>query len=286
VMLMPGMRPEEAFEFKGRLYARLKDVGFRPDGYDATIPLSLSIGIAVYPDEASSRLDVLDLADSRLRRTKTGGTDTDEADRLRSMLTRSMEGFSMLDALVSAVHNKDRYTRRHSEDVMAYSLQIVDEVGFEEEFRQTVAIAALLHDVGKIGVPDHILRKPGALTSEEFEAVKLHPIMGAAIVAAVPGFEEMLDAVRFHHERWDGGGYPHGLRGEETPLIARLMAVADAYSAMTTDRPYRKGMPAEKALSIISQGAGVQWDPTFAEAFLRIHQAGPRRSRAQSLKAA
>jgi diguanylate cyclase (GGDEF)-like protein/PAS domain S-box-containing protein len=286
VMLMPGMRPEEAFEFKGRLYARLKDVGFRPEGYDATIPLSLSIGIAVYPDEASTRLEVLDLADSRLRRTKTGGADTDEADRLRSTLTRSMEGFSMLDALVSAVHNKDRYTRRHSEDVMAYSLQIADELGFDEEFRKTVAIAALLHDVGKIGVPDHILRKPGALTAEEFEAVKLHPIMGAAIVAAVPGFEDTLDAIRYHHERWDGAGYPEGLPREETPFIARLMAVADAYSAMTTDRPYRKGMPAEKALSIITQGAGVQWDPNVAEAFLRTRHFSSKRPRTQPLKAA
>lgn len=286
VMLMPGMSPEEAFEFKSRLYTRLKDAGFRPEGHDSTLPLSLSIGIAVYPDEAPTRLEVLDLADSRLRRTKTGGSDTDEADRLRNTLTRSMEGFSMLDALVSAVHNKDRYTRRHSEDVMAYCLQIADEMGYDEEFRKTVAIAALLHDVGKIGVPDHILRKPAALTSEEFEAVKLHPIMGAAIVAAVPGFENTLDAVRHHHERWDGQGYPDGLKEEETPLIARLMAVADAYSAMTTDRPYRKGMPAEKALAIIEQGAGIQWDPTFAEAFLRVRRCLPPRSRTQPLKAA
>jgi HD-GYP domain-containing protein (c-di-GMP phosphodiesterase class II) len=122
--------------------------------------------------------------------------------------------------------------------------------------------------VGKIGVPDRILRKPGRLTDEEFEAMRQHPMMGAIIVGAVPGFEETLDAVRHHHERWDGGGYPFGLRGEETPLSARLMAVADAYSAMTMDRPYRKGMEEAKALTILRDGAGTQWDPVCVAAFL------------------
>ena len=117
----------------------------------------------------------------------------------------------MLDALVTAVDNKDRYTRRHSEDVMAYSLQIARETGLDEDTQHVVAIAALLHDVGKIGVPDAILRKPGRLTEEEFEAVKQHPMMGAVIVGAVPGFEDTLDAMRHHHERWDGAGYPLGL---------------------------------------------------------------------------
>ena len=110
--------------------------------------------------------------------------------------------------------------------------------------------------MGKIGIPDAILRKPGKLTGEEFEAVKQHPQMGAIIVAAVPGLEGTLDAVRHHHERWDGGGYPLGLRGEETPLMARLMAVADAYSAMTTDRPYRKGMSVARPWRSWRRGRG------------------------------
>ncbi|MDQ2687016.1 MAG: HD-GYP domain-containing protein, partial [Armatimonadota bacterium] len=132
--------------------------------------------------------------------------------------------------------------------------------------------SALIHDVGKIGVPDYILRKPGQLSEEEFAAIKQHPVMGAVIAASVPGFDETLDAVRFHHERWDGKGYPMGLAGEDIPFIARLMAVADSYSAMTTDRPYRKGMNPEKALGILKSGAGVQWDPQCVEAFLRVKQ--------------
>ena len=151
---------------------------------------------------------------------------------------------------------------------MVYSLQIASALGLSEAAQQAIAVAALLHDVGKIGVPDDILRKPGRLTAAEFEAIQQHPDMGANIVSAVPGFEEALDAIRHHHERWDGGGYPFGLVGKETPLTARLMAVADAYSAMTTDRPYRKGMPPQKARQILEEGVGTQWDPECVRAFL------------------
>ena len=213
------------------------------------MPLAVSFGVALFPQEAPSVADALPLADERLYRAKVGGAEDDEAERLRRELLSSVDGYSMLDALLVAVDNKDRYTRRHSEDVLTYSVEIARALGMDEAAQRTVAVAALLHDVGKIGVPNAILRKPGRLTDEEFEAVKQHPMMGAVIVGAVPGFEETLDAIRHHHERWDGEGYPFGLRGEETPLTARLMAVADAFSAMTTDRPYRKGMAQEKALA-------------------------------------
>ncbi len=175
----------------------------------------------------------------------------------------------MLNALVTAVDNKDRYTRRHSEDVLDYSLLIAEQMGLDAATRHTLQVAALLHDVGKIGVPDAVLRKPGKLTEEEYQTVQQHPLMGAVIVGAVPGFEYTLDVVRHHHERWDGEGYPFGLRGEETPFLARLVAVADAFSAMTMDRPYRKGMDQEKALSVLEAGAGTQWDPECVQALLR-----------------
>ena len=182
----------------------------------------------------------------------------------------------MLNALVSAVDNKDRYTRKHSEDVLKYSLQIAQELGLDEGTLFQVKVAALLHDVGKIGVPDDILRKPGKLTDEEFAAIKQHPVMGAIMVNAVPGFEDTLDAVRFHHERWDGKGYPSGLSGDDIPLLGRLMAVADAYSAMTTDRPYRKAMGTDRADEILRGGAGTQWDPVCVEAFFRARRTDPK----------
>lgn len=208
------------------------------------------------------------LADERLLRAKRGGAFDGEAESVRVATLSAVRGFSLLDALVTAVDNKDRYTRKHSEDVLTHSLMIARELGLSQAEQHTMEVAALVHDLGKIGVPDAILRKPGRLTDEEFEAIKQHPELGAIIVSAVPGLEDTLDAVRHHHERWDGGGYPSGLRGEETPLIARVMAVADAFSAITTDRPYRKGLPQDEALSILRAGAGTQWDPECVAVFL------------------
>ena len=268
-LLLPEIEAGTSAEtVASRLAAGLGDVSYQPPGYSSAIPVSLSLGVALFPSEAPTRLAVMQIADERLLRAKTGAFTDAEAQRVRGVMRQTVQGFSMLDALVSAVDNKDRYTRRHSEDVMTYSLRIAHALGLSDLEQQTIAAAALLHDVGKIGVPDQILRKPGRLTDEEFEAIKMHPSIGAVIVAAVPGLEATVDAVRHHHERWDGEGYPLGLRGVETPLIARLMAVADAYSAMTTDRPYRKGMAPSEAQRILAQGAGTQWDPDCVQVFL------------------
>ena len=267
-LLMPGLGAEDAVRRADALLQALKGIGFRPPGADTLIPLTLAIGLAVFPDDGPGRLDALAAADLRLVRVKTGGTGRGElTERLRARLTCSPADFAMLNALVTAVDTKDRYTRRHSEDVMSFALGIAEALGLDEDTRQTVLLAGLLHDVGKIGVPDAVLRKPGALTEEEFDAIKQHPAMGAMIVGAVPGFEATLPAIRHHHERWDGGGYPGGLAGEAIPLTARLMAVADAFSAMTTDRPYRKGMAEAQALAILEAGAGIQWDPACVCAF-------------------
>ena len=270
-LLMPHTGAETAAGLAARLKGLLGEVGYRPTDSEVTIPLTLSVGLAVYPEDGQERHQVLEAADARLRHTKTGGSD--DIEDLRSRLTDSVTGFSMLDALVTAVDNKDSYTRRHSEDVMRHALQIGRALGLLEAALRTLQVAALLHDVGKIGVPDRVLRKPGALTEEEFEAVKQHPTMGAVIVGAVAGFEDTLDAVRHHHERWDGRGYPAGLTGKETPLLARIMAVADAFSAMTMDRPYRKGKYPDEAQAILKAGAGSQWDPDCVAAFDRTSDA-------------
>ena len=261
---------QSAEEISARLTVDLGGLTFLPPGQDTPMPLTLSFGVALFPQEAAGRADLVPLADERLFRAKSGGADDDEAECLRRHLLSSIGGYAMLDALLVAVDNKDRYTRRHSEDVLTYSLEIAHALGLPAEALTATAVAALLHDVGKIGIPDRILRKPGKLTDDEYESVQKHPMMGAVIVGAVPGFEDTLDAIRHHHERWDGKGYPDGLVGEETPLMARLMAVADAYSAMTTDRPYRKGMEPGKALGILEEGAGTQWDPVCVRAFLTV----------------
>ncbi|BDI28440.1 hypothetical protein CCAX7_004910 [Capsulimonas corticalis] len=266
-LLLPSPEHITRSEIEDRLQQGLRGLAYAPAESEVSIPISFSIGVSIYPQHGSDRHDVVRLADERLRRAKSGGEIESGADQVRASMTDKLEGFSMLDALVTAVDNKDRYTRRHSEDVMTYCLIIARALGVSEAEQHTIGVAALLHDVGKIGVPDAVLRKPGKLTDAEYDAIKHHPQMGAAIVSTVAGLEATLDAVRHHHERWDGRGYPSGLQGEEIPFIARMMAVADAFSAMTTDRPYRLGMPIHKALSILEDGAGSQWDPECVRAF-------------------
>ena len=273
-LLLPDVGEATAGEVTERLAGALQDLEYRPLDDGCPIPLSLSVGVAVFPEDGPGRLEALEAADSRLMRVKTGGAGAGElTEHLRSQLSCSMANFSMLNALVTAVDTKDRYTRRHSEDVMTYGYQIACALGLDEKTQNLVLMAALLHDVGKIGVPNYILRKPGKLTEEEYRAIKQHPMMGAIIVGAVHGLEDTLEAIRHHHERWDGKGYPYGLKGEATPLLARLMAVADAFSALTTDRPYRKGMDTTRALQILEDGAGTQWDPACVHAFLAARRA-------------
>ncbi len=277
-LLLPGASCEKAQALAGRLRDAAAQAEYRPPGYETAIPFTLSVGLACFPDDGVTQTALLEAADARLRVAKSGGDTDSHALSVRRSLAESVGGFTMLDALVTAVDNKDRYTRRHSEDVMHLCRQIAASLGLDAQAQRTLEVAALLHDVGKIGVPDAILRKPGRLTDDDYEAIKQHPLMGSVIVGAVPGFEEVLDAVRHHHERWDGGGYPFGLTAEETPLSARIMAVADAYSAMTADRPYRKGMEPGRALAILEDGAGSQWDPACVRAFLQARRSGTPRS--------
>jgi HD-GYP domain-containing protein (c-di-GMP phosphodiesterase class II) len=152
-------------------------------------------------------------------------------------------------------------------------------LGLPDEMLKSLRIAALLHDVGKIGVPDDILRKPGRLTPYEYEIVKQHVALGDLIVRDVPDVAHIREGVRYHHERWDGQGYMVGLAGENIPLIARILAVGDAFSAMTTSRPYRKALPAEEALAELKAAAGTQLDGQLVEAFVTGMELDPNAPR-------
>lgn len=183
-------------------------------------------------------------------------------------------------ALATAIDARDPYTHGHTERVTRYCLAVADELeGIPEamaykEFRETLHISALLHDVGKIGCPDNILNKKSKLTTKEFERIKEHPVVGAAILIPIKELSDVAKEIKHHQERYDGKGYPDGLKGTEIPLIARMIAVCDAFDAMTTDRPYRKGKSAELALKEIREGSGTQFDPIIASAFLLAYEKG------------
>jgi putative nucleotidyltransferase with HDIG domain len=175
-------------------------------------------------------------------------------------------------SLASALDARDTYTAGHSQRVSSLACRTAAALGASPEELETIRVGALLHDIGKIGISDLVLQKPGKLTNEEFARIREHPEIGRRILEGVHGFAEHLGAVEFHHENWDGSGYPRGQTGEETPLAARVIHVADAYDAMTSDRPYRRGMSNEQALAHILRNAGSQFDPTVARVFAELLQ--------------
>jgi HD-GYP domain-containing protein (c-di-GMP phosphodiesterase class II) len=180
-----------------------------------------------------------------------------------------VQTFNILEGLVIDVDTKDRYTRRHSEDVARYADFLACRLDLDADTKRAIHSAALLHDIGKIGMPDAILHKPGRLTDEEFAISKEHVALGDSIVRDLPDNDLIRAGIRHHHERWDGRGYIDGLAAEEIPLVARILAVGDAFSAMTTTRTYRKGLAMEEALIRLEAAAGGQLDPRLVEIFVR-----------------
>jgi putative nucleotidyltransferase with HDIG domain len=175
-----------------------------------------------------------------------------------------------ITTLAQAIEMRDPYTGNHTQRVTTYALLLAEELEMSDDDRRRLKIATLLHDIGKIAIDDHILRKPGRLAPDELTLMKSHVVRGWEIVQMIPELVWALPVVRGHHERWDGRGYPDGLKGEEIPLPARVVTVADAFDAMTSDRPYRPGMPAERGFAELQAGAGTHFDPACVEAFLRI----------------
>jgi putative nucleotidyltransferase with HDIG domain len=194
--------------------------------------------------------------------------------RLLSELERLL--LDTVRAIAATIDAKDGYTHRHSERVAALASRIAAEMGLSADHQELAELSALLHDVGKIAVPDSILNKPGRLTPEEFDEMRKHPVHGAEILSNIqsPLVEAVLPGVRYHHERWDGTGYPEGLRGDQIPLLGRLLGVADFLDALTSVRTYHAAKSLDEVVQLIAQNAGVHFDPNIADAVVRLHRRG------------
>ena len=176
----------------------------------------------------------------------------------------------MLSTLSCAIEERDPYTRGHSARVTALALVVARRLGWSEERLASLRVGGPLHDIGKLGVSDDVLSKEGRLNEDEYAQIREHPKLGAKLLLRVTALRQALPYVLYHHERWDGNGYPTGKAGEEIPLEARVLAIADAFDAMTSDRPYRRALTRGEALAEVERCAGTQFDPQIAEIFLEI----------------
>lgn len=213
-------------------------------------------------------------------------SDRKLAEVMANQLTNSMQMFrafeearrftqEVVGALIETVEAKDPYTRGHSERVQSIAVDVARELGLEGDALESVSWAALLHDVGKVGVPDAVLCKPAALTDDEYTFIKMHAERGCEILSHIKRLHHVIPAVRHHHERFDGHGYPAGIAGSAIPLASRVIAVADTYDAMTSSRAYRPGKPHEAAVAEVRRVAGTQLDPEVVVAFLRVCERDP-----------
>ncbi len=223
-------------------------------------------------------------------RTKTDGSDFTQQDlelatQLANIAAAAIENaelhdqlqslfLSTVSALANSIDARDPYTKGHSERVTAYAVMIAEGLDLSADELELLRYAGLLHDIGKIRIRDHILHKPGRLTDPEFDEMKKHPEYGVEIMQPVAAFKHILPAMLHHHERFDGRGYPHGLAGDDIPLTARILCVADCFDAMTSDRPYRKGMPVADAVAELAKNKRTQFDPRLVDIFLNVVDQG------------
>ncbi|MEN2998584.1 MAG: HD domain-containing phosphohydrolase [Brevinematia bacterium] len=228
-------------------------------------PLNRTIGVI----EAVNKLRETNFTEEDLELLETIA-DILGISLINSILHQKINKIStdIIKALITALEARDEYTKGHSYRVQIFSVKIARALGLPSKKIKKVELSSILHDIGKIGIPDNILRKPGKLSEEEYETIKKHPIIGYNILSSVEGLEDILDGIKYHHEKFDGTGYPEGLKGKDIPLIARIIAVADTLDAMTSDRPYRKALPLEIALEEIKKVKGTQLDPEIVETFL------------------
>ncbi len=203
--------------------------------------------------------------EERRRRKEEVSATREENLRLRADQRRAYVG--IVATLIEAVEAKDRFNRGHSRRVAELAGRFAKILSLPRREAELLETGAKLHDIGKIGIPEEILNKPGRLTDQEFDVIKSHPVIGEQILLPLEFLADARPIVRHHHERWDGSGYPDGLKGAEIPRPAAILSICDAYDALTSDRPYRPGLPAIEALAILEKGAGTQWHPDLVQRF-------------------
>jgi diguanylate cyclase (GGDEF)-like protein len=279
VVILPQTARDSAYVVAERVRAQIAE-----EMEKKATAVTCSIGLASYPADGMLSGELVDVADTALYHAKrTGGNRIFLSSKI---LAKPPEGAGILgtDArpsnlseiydIASTVEAKDPYTYGHSKRVNIYVIALAEKIGLSPDEVSALSAAALLHDIGKVGIPDKVLNKKGKLNKEDWEAIKAHPRLGANIISNIPKLAPAVNSILYHHERWDGSGYPEGLKGEEIPLEARILAIVDSFEAMTSARPYRPALSLEEVIVELRQGAGLQFDPKLVEVFINIVEAG------------
>ncbi|MDP8299135.1 MAG: diguanylate cyclase [Candidatus Tantalella remota] len=287
-ILMPGTDIKTAFSIAGKLFSRITDHNFGMHDFSLMINLSLSMALGGYPhcEDVCLPEQLLDRVTGKLREAKRTGANSilicspnetlareavedENPDAGRDDYRYTVE---FVNALANTVKTKDFYTQEHSSIMSNYAVYMADYMGMNAHEVRNVKFGSLLHDIGKIGIDKMILLKPGSLTKTEFEVIKQHPRIGAEIIRNVHPLKDVVPYVLYHHERFDGSGYLGGLKGDEIPLGARIISLADVFQALTSDRPYRKALPEKDALAIVRSYTGKYFDPDVAKSFFEVYR--------------
>ena len=287
-ILLPGYDLQSAKTLAKNIRTQIKQINAEPDANKVKKrPITVSGGICAIPYGASTTRELLNNVDMAIFQVKrsgrnaiqisTGGRIEDSLEGLEDTDTKHeiySSYASTIHALTAAIDAKDHYTFNHSNNVAYYASELALELGMSPETAEIVREAGLLHDIGKIGIDERILNKPGPLTDEEMAQMKEHVEKSVSIISHLPSLDYVVPAVLGHHERYDGKGYPAGLKGEDIPMLARILCVADAFDAMLSTRPYKKGRSVEEALLCLQENSGTQFDPKMVDKFVALIQKG------------
>jgi len=281
-IILPEARPDDAYKVAERIRKRVE-----AKTSSRATPITVSLGVANWPIDGVTKEEIISHTDAALYRAKQTGrnrtclsSEVTKTETLPTGTGREMQSrtLSMIYALAATVDAKDHYTYGHSKKVSDYAVALAEALGLPQDRIDVVRAAGLLHDIGKIGIPDSTLNKRGTLTSEEWELIKAHPKLGVEILRHVTELVNCVPAILHHHEHYDGSGYPAGLKGNNIPLEARILAIADAFDAITSPRPYHGQLLPQQALNELKRCAGTQFDPKLVDTFSNVIEPTPSKS--------
>ena len=273
-ILLPDTSEEQALSIAEKLREKIECKYFEGEETQPGNKITASIGVSVYPDKAKNDVELIKSADDALYRAKFFNKNRVEAytsilDEIKKNIDeKDIELVASIKTLISVINAKDKYTYGHVERVVSYCRIIADKLKLNKKSREILIYGAYMHDIGKINISKEILLKKMKLTSEEWEELKQHPVNGVEIIQSVESLQDISPLILYHHERYDGNGYPSGLKGEAIPYLARVLTVVDSFDAMTSNRPYNNRKTCEEGLIEIERCAGTQFDPEIAKAFI------------------